>query len=274
MGEGRDEPELAVDILIDGLPATRDDLAHMALANYGAYTSFRVEDGGVRGLDLHLQRLARQAIELFGKAPADGLFRDLMRSARAGRRDAWLRISLFSRHITHRDASWVGAPSVMIAVADPPPPLAGPLRLQVQTYAREAPELKHTATFGLMRARRAAKAAGFDDALFADVGGVISEGSLWNIAFLAGETVIWPQAPMLAGVAQALMDARLAGVGLRSETRLVRVDDLPAFDGAFICNSATPACPVEAVGSCVFANKPSCMARVIQAGSLTSPEPI
>lgn len=30
-------------ILIDGLPAAPDDLAHQALVNYGAYTSFRVD---------------------------------------------------------------------------------------------------------------------------------------------------------------------------------------------------------------------------------------
>ena len=44
-------------LFIDGTPATQADLAHQALVNYGAYTSFRVEDGGVRGLDRHLTRL-------------------------------------------------------------------------------------------------------------------------------------------------------------------------------------------------------------------------
>ena len=57
------------DILIDGVPATREDLTHVALVNYGAYTSFRVEDGGVRGLDLHLERLEAGALELFGDRP-------------------------------------------------------------------------------------------------------------------------------------------------------------------------------------------------------------
>lgn len=52
---------------IDGTPATQVDLAHQVLVNYGAYTSFRVEDGGVRGLDLHLTRLEQAAIELFGQ---------------------------------------------------------------------------------------------------------------------------------------------------------------------------------------------------------------
>jgi hypothetical protein len=57
------------DILIDGLPATPEDLAHRALVNYGPYTSFRVEHGAVRGLDLHLARLDQAAVELFGESP-------------------------------------------------------------------------------------------------------------------------------------------------------------------------------------------------------------
>jgi branched-subunit amino acid aminotransferase/4-amino-4-deoxychorismate lyase len=162
----------------------------------------------------------------------------------------------------------------MITVAEPPSPLAGPLRLQVQTYAREAPELKHTATFGLMRARRAAKAAGVDDALFADRDGIISEGSLWNIGFLSGDTVVWPQAPMLAGVAQALVDAGLVTVGLRSETRPVHLDDLPRFDGAFICNSATPACPVSAIDATVYAIDAARLDRLAAAYAAADPQPI
>ena len=65
--------EPPVDILIDGLPATPADLAHQALVNYGAYTSFRVEAGAVRGLDLHLARLEQAAVELFGDRPGEGV---------------------------------------------------------------------------------------------------------------------------------------------------------------------------------------------------------
>ena len=57
---------MSVDILIDGLPATADDLIHQALVNYGAYTSFRVEGGTARGLPLHIARLQASAVELFG----------------------------------------------------------------------------------------------------------------------------------------------------------------------------------------------------------------
>ena len=58
----------AVELSVDGASATLDDLAHVALVNYGAYTSFRVEQGGVRGLDLHLARLEAEAVELFDRS--------------------------------------------------------------------------------------------------------------------------------------------------------------------------------------------------------------
>jgi branched-subunit amino acid aminotransferase/4-amino-4-deoxychorismate lyase len=75
---------------------------------------------------------------------------------------------------------------------------------------------------------------------------------LWNIGFLVRDAVVWPQAPMLAGVAQALIEQGLAGQAMTSENRPIRIADLSAFDGAFICNSATPACAVTAIGDVAF----------------------
>lgn len=245
-----------MNLLIDGEPASLGDLAYQAMVNYGAYTSFRVEQGGVRGLDLHLARLEASAVELFGEPVGETRLRELMRLAVEGRPDAWMRVCLFSPELGPRSPDWRGVPKVMTAVSPPPPPLAASVRLTVQTYAREAPEVKHVATFGLIRARRAARAAGFDDALFADASGRISEGSLWNIGFVRGDTVVWPQAPMLAGVAQALVERGLASASFATKTEPVTVAELSRFDAAFLCNSATPACAVTAIGDQTF-NTPS-----------------
>ena len=92
----------AADILIDGEPVAPADLAHVALVNYGAYTSFRVETGGVRGLDLHLERLKASARELFGETPDEARLRDLIRRAAAGRGECWLRVSLFAPQVSPR----------------------------------------------------------------------------------------------------------------------------------------------------------------------------
>ena len=253
---------MTTDLFIDGAPATFEDLAHQALVNYGAYTSFRVEDGGVRGLDLHLARLETSAVELFGQTVGMDHLRALMCLALGTRQNAWLRISLFSNAISNRDPTAQAAPRVMIGVFDPPSPLADTTRLQLQTYEREAPHLKHVATFGLLRTRRAARAAGFDDALFMDRDGRISEGSLWNIGFLSGDTIVWPQAPMLVGVTQALLSAGFQGRGIDQSTRPVTVYDLSGFDAAFLCNSATPASSITAIGDHVFNVRPDLIDRL------------
>jgi len=240
------------ELWVDGQPASQADLTYHALFNYGAFTSFGVEGGGVRGLDLHLARLEASALELFGEAVEEGRLRALIRSALSGRTDAWLRVSLFSPEVWTREPHWIGVPKVMIGVFTPPAPLAGGVRLQPQVHGREPAHLKHAATFGLLRARRLARQAGFDDALFTDPAGMISEGSLWNIGFWRGDEVIWPRASMLEGVAQALIRQGLDQRGVRQHRRPVTVDDLPGLDGAFLCNSATPAAAIASIGAHQF----------------------
>lgn len=263
-----------MDILIDGGPASADDLAHQAMVNYGAYTSFRVEDGGVRGLDLHLARLEASAVELFGESLGEAALRRRMASAVGDRRDGWLRVSLFSPEIGHRAPTFLGPPRVMTVFAPPPPPLADSVRVTTVVHVREASHLKHLATFGLMRARRAARMDGFDDALFTDADGWISEGTLWNVGFLARGRIVWPQAPMLSGVTQALIGRGLVPVGLSAETRPVHLSELGGFDGAFLCNSATPACAITAVDDVTFAGDSSILEKIARAWSMQPLQPL
>ena len=265
---------MASEILIDGRPATTEDLACQALVNYSAYTSFRVEHGAARGLDLHLARLEQAAVELFGESPGEAELRRLMAQAVAGRDACWLRVSLFSPEIGHRNPSFVGRPRVMTVVSPPPSPLGSGLKVTVIPYVREAAHLKHTATLGLIRARRAARAAGFDDALFADDHGRLSEGSLWNIGFIQAGGVVWPEAPMLRGVTQALIARGLDRAGVRQTIRPVHRDDLAGFDGAFLCNSATPAGAIAAIDAHRFQTDPAMLEAIQQAWSEAPPQTI
>jgi branched-subunit amino acid aminotransferase/4-amino-4-deoxychorismate lyase len=266
-------------ILINGEPASPEDLAHQALVNYGAYTSFRVEHGAVRGLDLHLARLGQAAVELFGECPGEAEFRRLLALAVEGRDKAWMRVSLFSPDIGHRNPSFVGQPKVMTVVSPPPPPLANQMRVTTVPHGRETPHLKHVATFGQTRVRRAVRAAGFDDALFVDDQGHVSEGVTWNVGFIQGDRIVWPQAPMLAGVTQVLIERglsglELTGLGLSSQTRPVHVSEMAGFDGAFLCNSATPACPITAIDDTVFAVDPTLMTAIESAWAANDPLPL
>jgi hypothetical protein len=48
----------------------------------------------------------------------------------------------------------------------------------------------------------------------------------------------------------------------------------PGFDAAFICNSATPACPVTAIGDQTFAANPNLIERIRAAWAASPIEPI
>jgi branched-subunit amino acid aminotransferase/4-amino-4-deoxychorismate lyase len=50
---------------LNGRPVERAQLQALALTNYGHFTTMRVEDGGVRGLSLHLDRLRTDCRALF-----------------------------------------------------------------------------------------------------------------------------------------------------------------------------------------------------------------
>jgi branched-subunit amino acid aminotransferase/4-amino-4-deoxychorismate lyase len=265
-------------ITLDGRPATADDLARMAMVNYGAYTSFRVEGGAVRGLSLHLERLEHSALELFGESPGPALLHRRIVEAVTGRDQAWVRISLHAPQISHRHVTYRGAPQIMVAVFDPPPALSPAtgtgFRLFPLTYERERPHLKHLATFGLIAARREAQARGFDDALFLTREGQISEGTLWNIGFVRGDTVIWPEAPMLDGVTRRLIHQGLARAGLGATSAAVRLEGLGAFDHAFLCNAATPCAPIAAIGDHAFARDDAVTERIVAAFAHQPPEPL
>ena len=66
-------------LLVNGEVAAQDDLLHLALVNYGAFTSMQAVEGaggwGVRGLDLHMARLRDAGLELFGQAPDENAVR-------------------------------------------------------------------------------------------------------------------------------------------------------------------------------------------------------
>src|SRR4051794_30508228 len=50
---------------LNGVPVEADELKALALTNYGHFTSMRVDDGRVRGLALHMNRLVRDCRTVF-----------------------------------------------------------------------------------------------------------------------------------------------------------------------------------------------------------------
>lgn len=244
-----------MNVWLNGQPAAADDLRHLVQTNYGHFTAFRVESGGVRGLDRHLQRLQHATRELFGTELDRECVRAYLRHAIGkAAQDLSVRVNVFARSLDRERLDRPVETDVLIIVAPATPRANAPLRVKSFRYARELPAIKHVGTFPLFHYRRLAQQAGFDDALFTDADGFISEGSIWNAGFVDRDgTVVWPDAPQLDGVAMQLLKTGLAQSGLRSVVRGIRLDDLGAFGAAFFTNSSAPLRRIASIDGREFA---------------------
>lgn len=238
---------------LNGKPAAIDDLKALALLNYGHFTSMQVNDGCVRGLDLHLARLQSATRELFASALDTAIVRTWMRRALDGRAGAWsMRISVFSRDFQRDHPARPATPDVLVAVGAPRTVSAAPSRLKTFHHERVLPHVKHVGTFPLFHYRRLAQLDGFDDALFVDAADVVSEASVWNIGFFDGDGVIWPDAPALAGISMQLLQAGLERRGVSTTSRRITRTDVATFRSAFLTNSSCAVQPIAAIDAVNF----------------------
>lgn len=231
--------------ILNGCPATAADLRTLALVNYGHFTTLQVRGQRSRGLDLHLRRLQDATRELFGTDLDPARVRDGMRRAlrQHGAADCTLRVTVFARE-NHSARTFAGGgdahriePDLLVTTSAPAEPMTVPTTVKSYRHQRVLPHLKHVGTFALLHYRRLAQQAGFDDAVFEDEAGQVSEGSVWNLGFWDGRRVTWPQAPALRGTCEQLLQQGLEQLGVTQVRREVGLAQLASFRGGFACNS-------------------------------------
>ncbi|HTK05822.1 MAG TPA: aminotransferase class IV [Ktedonobacteraceae bacterium] len=222
---------------LNGVPVQVEDFKIFWPANYGHFTVLPVIEGRVRGLTLHLNRLQQNTQILFGCGIDTSRVLAFVRHA-IGTTTGPLsvKVNIFLRQAWSIPAKSVGEPDILVTVRAMPDESFSPLRVQSTQYERDLPQVKHVGTFALTYQHRLAQLHGFDDALFTDACGRISEGSVWNVGFFDGQRIIWPSASALPGVAMQLVQAGLIKKHMPFEVREVYLQDLTAFRSAFLTN--------------------------------------
>jgi branched-subunit amino acid aminotransferase/4-amino-4-deoxychorismate lyase len=231
---------------LDGHPATETELQALALLNYGHFTTMLVTDLRVRGLSLHLDRLARDCHRVFDTELDRDRVRWVVRQALADTASpVVVRVSVFDPDLDLGHCGASATPHILVttrSAATPPPP---PSRLRSVSYRRDLPETKHVGVFGAVLRRRWAQRAGFDDVLFTTEDGAVTEAATSNIGFIADDgRIIWPRANVLPGVTMTLVSAAYGGP---MGTEIVRLSGLPSMRGAFIVNAISGIRTVSAV---------------------------
>jgi branched-subunit amino acid aminotransferase/4-amino-4-deoxychorismate lyase len=219
---------VAARVEIDGREAAADQLRAFALGGYGHFTAMQVRNGQVRGLDLHLARLTAGNRELFQAALDAAAVCDHIRHALGDTADASVRVYV---------CELGDRPSVIVTVRPPGGMPDGPWKLQSVPYQRAVAHIKHVGDFGQGYYQRLAHRNGFDEALLTGPDAEIAEGSITNVGFWDGASIIWPTAPALAGITMQLLDRQLPATGLTSRRARVRVPDVGSFAGAFVTNA-------------------------------------
>lgn len=218
-------------IEINGAAPAIEALHQAAVQGFGHYTSMQVRGRAVAGLDLHLKRLRAASAELFPDdlAPADDTITDLIGHALRDERDASVRVTI----LPGRD--------VMVSVSAPVPDTPRPpLRVRTVRFERDLPHLKHRGTLAQTHHALEARRAGFDDVLFLSPDGLVLEGSVWNAAFWDGDRIIWPQAPMLAGITMQVLHRTLAGMAVPQTTMPISLSEKSELKAAAATNSHFP----------------------------------
>jgi branched-subunit amino acid aminotransferase/4-amino-4-deoxychorismate lyase len=249
-------------LLLDGALLRAVDPELLRATSFGHFTSMQVRDGRVDGLDLHFERLDRSTREVFGEPlPADRVRADLraaLEQAQSG--DVSVRVNVFATHRVH----------LLTRIGRPVTPGTQPPRLLTFQHERAVPHLKHTGTFDLTYYARQAKLQGYDDALFATKSGEVSEASIWNICFARGSHLVFPAAPVLAGIRQQVLQRGLDSY----ETVPVPLTELTTYDAAYLTNSIDPALPVASIDGVSFADHPESAAVIAKAYASQPPQDV
>ncbi|MBD0695891.1 aminotransferase class IV [Streptomyces sp. CBMA123] len=238
------------EIEIDGAPADPARLAALGLLNYGHFTTLRVEAGGVRGLALHLDRLVRDGRALFGVEPDRAVVRERIRAVLpADGAPVIVRVTGYAPALGLERPAAPAAPVLLVTTRPAGSAEPAPLRVRTVAHRRELPEVKHVGLFGLVHHRRAAQLAGYDDVLLTDDDGLVLEGATWNVGFLTGRRLVWPEGPSLPGVTAALLAGAYGGPQSREP---VHAAESGRFDAAFAVNAGVGLRPLAAVDGTAF----------------------
>ncbi|MFD8609632.1 aminotransferase class IV family protein [Streptomyces sp. NPDC059631] len=235
---------------LDGKPASADDLLALALTNMGHFTSMRVsQDGSIRGLTLHMERLVRDCRIVWKTDLDTDRVRTYVRQALAGQQaPCVVRVTVFDPSVDMGHPAQGRDPHVLVTVrkAGALPPQ--PLRAKSMVYERDLPEVKHIGLFGALHTRAQAQRSGFDDALFTGPDGLVSEGGTWNVAFVDQEgTVVWPKAPVLPGVTMALLQQHA-----EHHVATVTLEQAKGMAAAFATNTSIGVRPLAAIDDTGF----------------------
>jgi branched-chain amino acid aminotransferase len=246
------------------------------LFGYGLYETIRAYHGRLFRLDNHLERLAEASGELGIRLDMPSLRSGVLEAVRAnGFPETRVRITVSIGEGTMTpDLRSCATPTVLVLAGEYHPFGAekyehgfGAVVSAIRRNSRSPVTfMKSANAMENMLARREARAAGADEALFLNGRGYLTEASGSNVFMVEGGVVKTPRLRdgILPGVTRVAVFEVARGMGWGVAEANVRLEQLQAADEAFVTNSLIEVMPLTAVaGGPVGSGTPGVVTRQI-----------
>lgn len=249
---------------LDGRPLTMADMPGLMALQYGHFTAMQVRERQVKGLRLHLERLAGSSDQLFGcHVPEQHIIEYLHRITQE-QESCSLRVNIFTTafgQTTIREQDL----HVLITKTPAVEPATHPLTVKSARFKRLLPEIKYSGIVsGILAYRRQAMAAGFDDVLYVDEHKHISEGAIWNVGFYDGQNIVLPATPALPGIMVRLLSDSLWSDGVAVIHRNISLSQLHEYKNAFYTNSVNHRGMITQIDQHMFDNSHDTLSDILE----------
>jgi 4-amino-4-deoxychorismate lyase len=147
-------------------------------------------------------------------------------------------------------------------------PLNEPIKAHVSSFRRNSTSpilgLKSLNYLENIFARREARGLGFDEALFFNERGEITEGSATNIFWLKEGVLFTPslECGLLSGVVRGIVIEIAGETGIELRERCFNLDSLTSSQGGFFTNSLIGAIPISQVDEFKLRSNPQDFKRI------------
>ena len=239
------------------------------LYGYGLFETMRAYGGRVFRLDRHLTRLAHSAETLELPIDVPGLKSAVMGTIQANKlSDARIRITIsIGEGSLVLDPDTCGSPTVLVVAAhyQPHPKEAYQrgFRAVVSSIRRNSqspiPQLKSANFLESALAKREARKAGIDDALFLNDKGLLAEASTSNIFLVSNGTLKTPslKSGILPGITREVILELASELGIAAYEQYAELEELYQAEEAFLSNSMIEIMPlIEVDGKPVGSGRP------------------
>jgi len=264
--------------LIPRSQASISALDYGFLYGYGLFETMRAYEGKVFRFDRHLSRLARSAEILELPINVPGLKSAVMGTIQANKLgDARIRITIsIGEGSLVLDPDTCGSPTVLVvAVHYQPHPeevyqrgfrtIASSIRRNSQS---PIPQLKSANFLESALAKREARKARVDDALFLNDKGLLAEASTSNIFLVSNGALKTPslKSGILPGITREVILELASELGIAAYEQCAELEELHQAEEAFLSNSMVEIMPlIEVDGKPIASGRPGAITRRLMA---------